>query len=786
MSVTSSKKGSPSTITRSEQITTNTNPPSAKSSSSKSGMSVTSSKKGSPSTITRSEQITTNTNPPSTKSSSSKSGMSVTSSKKGSLSAKSSSSKSGMKSSSIQSGTTQTKSSQSKGSNSSSVDMKAASTRSSSSDKRSSSQQSFPSMSSVSGDTKTSNEGQFTKDISPDRKKKQQKRKKGSISPEEARKRLRMKSTSPQSDQTYANQNNDMDELFGGDTMLDYMNTEMNDDNQSTLTNLNYQKDILDEAGLYDMNVDIDTMLREDETFEANNEFKTFIQNNDPITFTDIELLYTYLYMKEDGLKAEKSQRRKEINLENDLSKIKSVFKSMKITNWGMLYVTPTKYIHDFINDPNSPKSKKDLFSNISTFPLKCQLLKNDLNTLSEELKAKINPILFELHEKIPKESILAYKKWSGIYMRIYNEDAMSRVERSAYYDWDSIMENMPQLIKEKDPKMTKLQSWRDLLIITLYKEYPARDDFGFLKLIKDSSKEDYSNISNYFLLDKQTFHIGDFKKHKRSPLELKKPIVHKVSNETMNIINDYLEMFRKKNKQYPEYLITKDDGSLYATRGFLSSMILSLFHRYTNCYYLNIGVDQLRHAKVAKHKDDGIRAKQQLAYIMRHSMSIHEQYSRESKHKLKVPCGYRLDSQVTKQSIPNDQQQCSLQDFYKTNSLPEDCVGRYVIVKKTDTMAVGKILKSKKIVFEKGFREKALLLQNVSFNSLKLLPKGYTPLRYLMIGKVVKKDNYTLRIEQNLDEKTQLEFPYVITYVTEDDVLKQHLVYNVKDILQL
>jgi hypothetical protein len=369
--------------------------------------------------------------------------------------------------------------------------------------------------------------------------------------------------------------------------------------------------------------------------------------------------------------------------------------------------------------------------------------------------------------------------------MRVCHEKTMNKVENAVYYDWDSIMENMPKLIKEKDPKMSQLQSWRDLVVLTLYKEYPARDNYGFLKLIKDSTKEDYSNIENYFLLDKQTFHISDYKKHRKAPAELKEPIVHKVSNETMDIINKYLAMFYHKNKKHPEYLISQDDGTVYGN-GELSAMLTRMFQKYTNCYFVNIGVNELRHAKVAKHREDSIRKKRELAFKMRHSMQIHEQYSRESKHMITIPCGV-LRGKPMKQPIPPEEleQKCSLDDFYKSNKLPEECINRYVVLKVKEKTLVGQIKKNKKVVFLARYKQPPIVLKSLSSKQLQLLPKDYTPFLQKNLGKKIKNPLYNSKLEQNLDEKTQNEYPYVATYIDKNDTIKQLLIYDAKSILQ-
>ena len=659
---------------------------------------------------------------------------------------------------------------------------------SSSKKSKSKSPESFPSMSSVSpNDLDTS--------ISPDRKQKQQKRKaRNSPSPQGEspsrranKKKLRLKSKSPQSEQTYMNQNNrtDDDNLMEGDPVLEYMNIEMDDDNCSTLTSINYQKEILEEAGMYNPNVDIQKLIDDDEKVEVTTDFKNWVIDANPITLDDLTEVYTYLFMKEDGIKKEKSLRAKKKNLSSELSGIKSIFKHMKLTNWALLYVTPTQYVHDLINNANSPEGKKDLFSKIATFPYKCQMMKDDLNILSSELKNKINPLIFQFADKVPKESIQVYRKWSGIYMRVCHEKSMNKVENAVYYDWDSIMETMPKLIKDKDPNMSQLQSWRDLVVLTLYKEYPARDNYGFLKLIKDSTKEDYSNIENYFLLDKQTFHISDYKKHRKAPAELKEPIIHKVTNETMDIINKYLAMFYHKNKKHPEYLITQDDGTVYGN-GELSAMLTRMFQKYTNCYFVNIGVNELRHAKVAKHREDPIRKKRELAQKMRHSMQIHEQYSRESKHMITIPCGV-LRGKPMKQPIPPEEleEKCSLEDYYKSNKLPEGCVNRYVVLKWKEKTLVGQIKKNKKVVFLARYKQPPIVLKSLSTTKIHILPKNYTPFLQKNVGKAIKNPLYNSKLEQNLDEKTKNEYPYVATYIDKNDTMKQLLIYDAKSILQ-
>ena len=638
------------------------------------------------------------------------------------------------------------------------------------------------------------------KSISPDRKQKQQKRKK-SATPKESsqrqsqskskspsrntRKKLKLKSKSPRSEQTYMNQNNttDDDNLMEGDPVLEYMNTEMDDDNCSTLTSINYQKEILEEAGMYNINVDIQKLMDEDERVDATTDFKNWVIDADPITLEDLTEVYTYLFMKEDGIKKEKSLRAKKKNLSSELSGIKSIFKHMKLTNWTLLYVTPTQYVHDLIKNPNSPEGKKDLFSKIATFPHKCQMMKDDLNILSSELKNKINPLIFQFADKVPKESIQVYRKWSGIYMRVCHEKSMNKVENAVYYDWDSIMETMPKLIKAKDPNMTQLQSWRDLVVLTLYKEYPARDNYGFLKLIKNSTKDDYSTIENYFLLDKQTFHISDYKKHRKAPAELKEPIIHKVSDETMDIISKYLAMFYHKNKKHPEYLITQDDGSVYGN-GELSAMLTRMFQKYTNCYFVNIGVNELRHAKVAKHREDPIRKKRELAQKMRHSMQIHEQYSRESKHMITIPCGV-LRGKPMKQPIPPEEETCSLEDYYKSNKLSEECINRYVVLKLKEKTLVGQIKKNKKVVFLARYKQPPIVLKSLSTTRIHVLPKNYTPFLQKNVGKAIKNPLYNSKLEQNLDEKTQNEYPYVATYIDKNDTMKQLLIYDAKSILQ-
>jgi hypothetical protein len=188
----------------------------------------------------------------------------------------------------------------------------------------------------------------------------------------------------------------------------------------------------------------------------------------------------------------------------------------------------------------------------------------------------------------------------------------------------------------------------------------------------------------------------------------------------------------------------------------------------------------------VAKHREDSIRKKRELAFKMRHSMQIHEQYSRESKHMITIPCGV-LRGKPMKQPIPPEEleQKCSLDDFYKSNKLPEECINRYVVLKVKEKTLVGQIKKNKKVVFLARYKQPPIVLKSLSSKQLQLLPKDYTPFLQKNLGKKIKNPLYNSKLEQNLDEKTQNEYPYVATYIDKNDTIKQLLIYDAKSILQ-
>ena len=623
------------------------------------------------------------------------------------------------------------------------------------------------------------------------------------------------KRRSPVANSTMTNANNPMDkdtttdDILGGDIVLQYMDKEMGDDSCSTLTDVAYQADVLEEGGIYDKNADVEQILKEELVFEVNEEVSTKLSNAN-LSFEDVVKVYSFLYlMEDDGLKTHKSSRTKKSNLKNESNGIRSIFNHMGIKNFALLYATPTKYVHDYINNKNAPTSKKDVFSKIATFPLKCMLMNEHKDKIPKEELSEFNPFVFELASLVPKESIDVYKKWSGIYMQLCHQSTMDKVENSPFYDWDSIMENMPKLIMKSDPNMVQLSSWRDLLIVSLYKEYPARDDYGYLRLIRDSTKEDYSAIQNYFLLDKKRFHIADYKQHKKTPIDLKIPIEHTVSNATMRVVESYLALFYKMNNKYPDYLITKDDGTLYGTDdgdgtqtskdGKLSGIIGKMFRKHTNCHFVNIGVNELRHAKVAKHRGDSMRKQQALAFMMRHSIGVHQMYARESTSIMTIPCGYPIGNPLKQPLHDEDREDdCDLREYEKSATLPTKCLLRKVVVKENDQYLVGKIKafgsnKAKKkyfVEFLKKYKKKNVELKDLTLSDVKLLPKSYTELlKSKFVGKqvefVVNHENIKSRLEENMDEKTNAEYPYVVTYMSGNKkTLKQFLVYDAESIL--
>ena len=118
--------------------------------------------------------------------------------------------------------------------------------------------------------------------------------------------------------------------------------------------------------------------------------------------------------------------------------------------------------------------------------------------------------------------------------------------------------------------------------------------------------------------------------------------------------------------------------------------------------------------------------------------------------------------------------------------------------MKENDQYLVGKIKafgsnKAKKkyfVEFLKKYKKKNVELKDLTLSDVKLLPKSYTELlKSKFVGKqvefVVNHENIKSRLEENMDEKTNAEYPYVVTYMSGNKkTLKQFLVYDAESIL--
>ena len=87
--------------------------------------------------------------------------------------------------------------------------------------------------------------------------------------------------------------------------------------------------------------------------------------------------------------------------------------------------------------------------------------------------------------------------------------------------------------------------------------------------------------------------------------------------------------------------------------------------------------------------------------------------------------------------------------------------------------------------MFLARYKQPPIVLKSLSTTRIHVLPKNYTPFLQKNVGKAIKNPLYNSKLEQNLDEKTQNEYPYVATYIDKNDTMKQLLIYDAKSILQ-
>jgi len=288
------------------------------------------------------------------------------------------------------------------------------------------------------------------------------------------------------------------------------------------------------------------------------------------------------------------------------------------------LYQNPERLHNKLITSHLSLASVKDYISVLMTLYNK---------------KAKVlrkNGSYVDLHEIVHEDQInkkiRPYVR-SGILLSKATETYRHLIE--SYYSWIDI-KKLPMMLSSLPD--TELKNLRDKVIVNFYiKESVLRDNLGSVRVIyEDDTQYDRDVLLNDVktnVIDLQTgiLTIKDFKTN-----DTKEKLLIYVSKETIEMVNKYLHLTHTQTKKKPEYLITKNDGTMYLD-GKISGYIRDIFNKYTGVD--DFSINTLRHSVATFHNDFSPPSiKNYIANRLQHTEKQHIQYIRASDKVKKLP----------------------------------------------------------------------------------------------------------------------------------------------------
>lgn len=281
------------------------------------------------------------------------------------------------------------------------------------------------------------------------------------------------------------------------------------------------------------------------------------------------------------------------------------------------LYRNPERLHNKLLTSHLSIASVKDYVSVLITlYKFNADVALSD-GTLSNLLEVIHKGQIYE------KKKLRAFVK-SGICLSKNNEEYRRNID--SYYSWDDIKKLPIMLSMLPD---TNLKNLRDKVIVNFYiRESVLRDNLGSVKVIykNDPRRNALLNDVKTNVLDLQTgiLTIKDFKTN-----DSHVPLPIHVSKETIDLVKNYLDLTKTKTKIKPDYLITKNDGTMYLN-GKLSGYIRDMFNKYTGVH--DFSINTLRHSVATFHRSNSpIRIRNFLSRLLQHTERQHIQYTRSS-----------------------------------------------------------------------------------------------------------------------------------------------------------
>ena len=199
-------------------------------------------------------------------------------------------------------------------------------------------------------------------------------------------------------------------------------------------------------------------------------------------------------------------------------------------------------------------KNPDDLIKLIKLF-LKNNENLNTSHTFIAHIKSVLKHTTLKdmISETDQKEIENLFLKYKNLKERKDDAEEPSIKHQENYIPYDDLVKKYKQ-VKDK-------LNWKDKLMYGLYVlQPPLRADYGDVKLILDSDETEYSDINeNYFLIDKSTFIINQYKSNKvlnKDGEFIHKPLIFDVDEEVYDLIYESIENRLKEEGVMRTYLI--------------------------------------------------------------------------------------------------------------------------------------------------------------------------------------------------------------------------------------
>lgn len=337
---------------------------------------------------------------------------------------------------------------------------------------------------------------------------------------------------------------------------------------------------------------------------------------NKRVSLQDCHQAYTYLYnhnllMKSDRPKSDQQQL---ISLQRYQSRFSTLFSVYGTDNLLDMYQNPERVHNKLVTSHLSMGSVKEYLSVLISLYRRSPLIDRD--------------IFPDLSRIVHKDQIQKLGKFMKNGIKLSKATDTFKFYTEAYYDWTDI-KLILKLVKTNHKQTARFSNLRDQLILQFYiKESVLRDNLGNVKVVYDSTREQYvptDPVENVFFVNEGTLLFRDFKTN-----NVYDPLLVHISKETQQIVDSYFAEYRTLFNSDPPFLITKNDGQEY-TKGKLSRYINHMFQRQAGVS--DFSINDLRHSMATFHRYSPVAVKNYIAKMMQHSFGQHLLYERHNQN---------------------------------------------------------------------------------------------------------------------------------------------------------